>query len=254
LRPLEYDGILKGVHGGGGRQMNHDRTDNSVLAAPEATFWHSLEPADQRLLVHAGTTRRFAAGQLICRQGEPLRHVLVLLTGQVEVDAYSRNGNEAVLGIRSAGEVIGEMSAVDGAPRSATVRTLANTQVIMIPPERFATLCRQHPEIGWAVLKVVVRRLRQVSAQCAEQNGNTVAERLAALLVDLSTEYGAPTQDGVTIRLARTQRELAAMVGGSRESVVRALSDLRNRGIVSTARRTITVLRPDLLRVAASPF
>jgi CRP/FNR family cyclic AMP-dependent transcriptional regulator len=232
--------------------MNHDRTGNSVPAAPETTFWHFLEPADQQYVLHAGTTRRFAAGQLICRQGEPLRHVLVLLAGQVEVDAYSRNGSEAVLGIRNAGEVIGEMSAVDGEPRSATVRTLSNTQVIMIPPERFATLCRQHPEIGWAVLRVVVRRLRQVSAQCAEQTGNTIAERLAALLVELSAEYGAPNGDSVTINLPRTQRELAAMVGGSRESVVRALSDLRSRGIVSTARRTITVLRPDLLRGATS--
>jgi CRP-like cAMP-binding protein len=232
--------------------MSDDHANNAVPPAPETIFWPSLTPADQTLLRRAGTICRFAAGQLICQQGEPLRHVLVLLTGRVEVDAYSRSGYEAVLAIRTAGELIGEMSAVDGEPRSATVRVLENTQVIMIAQERFAALCRQHPELGWAVLRVVVRRLRQVSAQCAEQTGNTVAERLAALLVDLSTEYGTQTADGVTIRLARTQRELAAMVGGSRESVVRALTDLRSRGIVHTARKTITVLRPDLLRGAAS--
>jgi CRP-like cAMP-binding protein len=232
--------------------MNDDRTGNSMSDAPETTFWDSLELADQTLLRRAGTMCRFTEGQSVCRQGEPLRHVLVLLSGRVEVDAYSRNGYEAVLAIRTAGELIGEMSAVDGQPRSATVRTLENTQVIMIPPDRFAVLCRQRPELSWAVLRVVVRRLRQVSAQRAEQTGNTVAERLAALLVDLAAEYGAPTETGVTIALSRTQRELAAMVGGSRESVVRALSDLRSRGIVRTARGTITVLRPDLLRGAAS--
>lgn len=219
--------------------------------APETNFWSSLTPVDQKLLRAAGTICRFTPGQLICQQGEPLRHVLVLLTGSVEVNANSRSGYEAVLAIRTAGELIGEMSAVDGEPRSATVRVLESTQVIMIAPERFATLCQQRPEVGWAVLRLVVRRLRQVSAQRAEQTGNTVAERLAGLLLELAAEYGTPTDDGVTIRLARTQRELAAMVGGSRESVVRALSDLRNQGIIQTARRTITVMRPDLLRNAS---
>jgi CRP/FNR family transcriptional regulator, cyclic AMP receptor protein len=216
------------------------------------TFWAMLAPAERALLSQAGTARRFGRGSCLCRQGERLRHVFVLLGGWVEITADTRTGYEGVLAVRGPGDIIGEMAVVDGNPRSATVRALDQVDAIVLAADQFAALCRSRPGLAWSVLSVVVTRLRELSRRRAEDAGSTVRQRLVVLLVELAARYGIPQEDGITIALPVTQQSLAGMVAASRESVVRGLGDLRRQRLIRTGRRCLVILRPDELRRLAS--
>lgn len=233
--------------------MDGAREDSTTARRPAgATFWSMLEPAERALLRQAGTVLRFEPGQVLFRQGDSLRHVLVLLAGRVEVAADAHDGYEAVLAVRGPGDLVGEFAAVDGRPRSATLWALDRVQAIAVPAERFSMLCQSHPRLTWTVLRVLVGRLRELSKRRVEQGGSNVAQRLVALLVELAAQHGVPDEQGLTIAVPLTQQKMAGMISASRESVVRVLRDLRGQGLITTRRRHITVLRPDALRRLAS--
>lgn len=211
------------------------------------TFWTMLEPAHHALVRQAGVVRRFEPGDSLCRQGESLRHVFVLLAGRVEVAADTQAGYEGVLAIRGPGDIVGELAAVDGSPRSATLRALDRVEVVVVSAETFALLCQSHPLLAWTVLRVVVNRLREISQWRVEQGGSTVVKRLVVLLIQLADQYGVAEEDGVAISVPLTQQSLARMIAASRESVVRALRDLRRQRLITTRRRHVTILRLEAL-------
>ena len=225
------------------------RDSGSPFAVPPDTFWALLPPAEQNALRAAGTVRPYRPGDVVCRQGDEQRYVVVLFAGRVEIEAHGRVGQPLLIATRGPGEIIGELAAVDGSPRSATVRALDDLIALVVPEQRFVLRCRQAPALAWAVLQVVVHRIRELGDQRTDLVGSRVARRVVSALrylVDQQADGVEP--DGAPIELACTQNDLAAMVGSSRESVVRALAVLRTKGVVATARGRIVVLRQDRLR------
>jgi CRP-like cAMP-binding protein len=181
-----------------------------------------------------------------------LRHIFVLLAGRIEVTVDAHAGYEGVLAVRGPGDIVGEFAAVDGEPRSASIRALDRVEAVVVSAERFSTLCQAHPRLAWAVLCVVVGRLREITRRKAEQGGSTVGKRLVALLIELAAQYGVTEEHGVVIAIPLTQQSLAGMIGASRESVVRALRDLRHQRLITTGRRQVTILRLEALSRLAS--
>jgi CRP-like cAMP-binding protein len=212
---------------------------------PEESFWALLPAAERAALRGAGTVRRYLPGDIVCWQGERRRHVVVLFSGRVEIHAQGRYGQPVRMATRGAGDLVGEMAAVDRSPRSATVRALDELTALVVPEQRFVLLCRREPMLTWAVLRLVVERFRELGEQRADSAGSTVALRVSSALVNLAAQHDT---GAAPIVLSCTQQELADMVGGSRESVVRALRELRDSRIISTARGRIVIHRPDLLR------
>ncbi|GAA4616779.1 Crp/Fnr family transcriptional regulator [Saccharopolyspora hordei] len=211
------------------------------------TFWAMLQPPERDLVRGAGAVRRFAPGESLCRQGDSSQHVYVLLAGSLEIVTDVRTGYESVLAVRGPGDIVGELAAVDGRPRSATMRALEHVEALVVPAERFAALCQSRPGPAWALLLVVTGRLRELSQQHADHGGRPVLQRLVALLLDLAGRYGVAAGSAVTIAIPITQKSMAGLISASRESVVRVLADLRRRRLVTTARRRLTILRPDAL-------
>jgi CRP-like cAMP-binding protein len=205
-------------------------------------FWGLLDPANQSLLTDVGTTRDYDPGTIVCHEGDPSQHVLVVLRGLMRVTAISPGGHEKVLAIRGPGDIVGERSAVDGLPRSASVRVLGEASALVIAPARFTELCRQQPRIAWAVLTVVVSRQRDADRQRIQFTG-TSTQRVAAVLLDVVLHRGVGSAGAVAL----SQEELASAAGTSRESLVRVLRLLREQGIVRTGRRRIDILAPDRL-------
>jgi CRP-like cAMP-binding protein len=144
------------------------------------------------------------------------------------------------------------MAAVDDRPRMATVTSLDAVTALTITGERFADLCQTEPRIAWVLLSVLADRLRESGRQWAEFGGGHTAQRIAALLIELAVRQGKPAGDTVEITLWTGQQELAAAAATSRESVARALRDLRERGLVSTRRGHVTILDLPGLRKLAS--
>ncbi|MFC0432951.1 Crp/Fnr family transcriptional regulator [Kutzneria buriramensis] len=211
------------------------------------TLWALLTAAERRILEAAGTTHYHPAGTRLLSQGDCAGAALILLAGRAKVVAISPTGYESVLAVRRPGDIIGEMSAIDNKPRSATVVAIDGLQVLRIPPAKFNAILGGNPAIAHAVLKVVCARLRSASQRRSEFGGSTVAQRLTAFLAELVAQDGKASGDGITITVPFSQEDIAGAIAASRKAVVRALRVLRDDGVITTNRQQIVVLRPDTL-------
>jgi CRP-like cAMP-binding protein len=157
-----------------------------------------------------------------------------------------------MLELRGPGDVLGEMSAVDGAPQSANAVAVVDVEVLAVPRARFDALRHERAGIANALLAVVVGRLRQASERQHELGTADSVVRVCRRLVELAASHGVTTPDGVVVRML-TQQELADWAGVSRDGVVRALHELRDHGIVDSGRGKLTVKDlPALMRRAGA--
>jgi CRP/FNR family transcriptional regulator, cyclic AMP receptor protein len=205
------------------------------------------------VLREMGQRRHYRAGELLFEEGAATDYVILISTGKVKISSVSAAGYEAVLAVRSAGEIVGEFSALDGQPRSASVTALDEVDGVVVSGERFRAFLRSHPDAALTLLSYVVARLREADRRRVEFGAYAVAGRVARLLLELAGKYGsqAPDGSGTTITVALSQHDLAGATGSSREAVARVLRRLRESGAIRTERRRITILRPDVLRAAA---
>ena len=210
-------------------------------------FWSLLNHEHQQLLLDRGHRHDHPAGTVLIRMGDTAESVLVLLTGRVKVTTTGVSGHQGLLGIRVAGDIVGEMAAIDDHPRSATVIAVDRLSVLRIPIRDFVEIIRTRAAVCHALLRVMTTRLRASDQKRLESGEATTAQRVAAALAELSADHGVMEAGQLTIALPFSQDELAMMVGASREAVVRALRDLRSQGIIRTSRQRITVLEPDTL-------
>ncbi|MDX3761611.1 MULTISPECIES: Crp/Fnr family transcriptional regulator [Streptomyces] len=175
------------------------------------------------------------------------RHVLLLLSGFAKVTARVENGESSLLAITAAGDTVGEMAALDEAPRSATVTACGPLTARVVRQSELQGLLMRRPEVATALTGMVSKRLRWANQQRLDFRSYPVSVRLARLLVDLAASYGSSMSSGVVIPLRLSQSELATMVGAAETTVHKALRQLRNERLLETGYRS-TVL-PDLDRL-----
>jgi CRP-like cAMP-binding protein len=162
------------------------------------------------------------------------------------------DGREILLELRGAGEVIGELSAIDGQPRSATGTALDDTRVLAIPVDRFRELLATNPRLAGAVMVSIARRLREASYRQLEMGTSDALTRVCGRLVELAERSGADLDSPpVVVRSPISQQEIAEWAGVSRDAVVRSLKTLRDLGWIDTGRQSFRILDLDALRARA---
>ena len=214
-------------------------------------LWDSLSQGDAQALLAVGTVREFRAGQAICHEHQVPDRVLIIQSGRVKVSASTASGREVVLAFRGPGELVGEQSALDDEPRSATIVALEPVRALALTHRDFRALLAERPAVALALLSMLSRRLRDADAKRIELAVKSTLERVAGRLVELCDRFGEPSEDCVHITLPLTQEELSGWAGASVESVGRALHTMRELGWIETRRRGVRVLDPDALRRAA---
>jgi CRP/FNR family cyclic AMP-dependent transcriptional regulator len=214
-------------------------------------FLAELEADDRAALEQLGAVRRYRRGDVLFHEGDDAGAVLVLRGGHVKATMLN-DGREVILAFPGPGELLGELSAVDGRPRSATVRAVDEVEALVIPGSAFRAFLERRPRIALVLLRGVAERLRAADRQRVDYAVNDVVVRVAGRLVELCDRFGCEDGGGIDIGLAITQDELAAWAGASREAVAKAMALLRTLGWVQTERRRILVLDlPALRRYAA---
>ncbi|KXK58346.1 hypothetical protein AWW66_30290 [Micromonospora rosaria] len=197
-----------------------------------------------------GIPVRFEPRDVLLRQGDNTQHVLVVLAGCLKVVRSEIDGSRALLTLRFAGDVVGDLAAVDLEPRSATVTALTTAVTRLLTGPQFRRLLTR-PAFAAGFAAYTVSRLRASDAQRAALAVLSVRERLARAMIHLDRE--SQRADGrAGIRLS--QVELAELVGASRNAVVTELTALRAAGIVTTGRWEITVVDPMALSVWSHAF
>jgi CRP/FNR family cyclic AMP-dependent transcriptional regulator len=211
-------------------------------------FLAALSPHDRETLIAAGTRRRFRRGQVLYHEHDDPGGALVLLEGHVTASTCGAEGREVILGMAGPGDLVGELSALRGTPRSATVTAREDVVAVAVPAAAFRGFLRSAPEAAVFVLDTVVERLQVADAHRLELASLDVVARVARRLLELSQRVGEPGAAEGAVEIAVTQEELAGFAGASREAVSKALQVLRTLGCVETHRRRITVLDAAALR------
>jgi CRP-like cAMP-binding protein len=175
------------------------------------------------------------------------RHFLLLLSGFAKVTARAENGEPTLLAITAAGDSVGEMAALDGAPRSATVTACGPLTARVVSQGELRGLLLRRPEVSAALAGTVSNRLRLANQQRLDFRRYPAVVRLARLLVVLAASYGSPTPSGVVIRVPLTQPELATMLGAAETTIHKALRELRNERLLEISYRSTFL--PDLDRL-----
>jgi CRP/FNR family transcriptional regulator, cyclic AMP receptor protein len=213
-----------------------------------AGFVAALTDGQRRDLERRGIVRRFRKGHAIFHQGTSSDHVVVVRSGRVKVSTVTPDGKEVVLAFRGPGDLLGELSALDGEPRSATVQAIEPVEALTVDAAAFHAFLAANPEVAILLVRMLNRRLRDADRKRVEFGAHDTVGRVAARLVELAERYGEDGQEGLTIALPLSQEELAGWTGSSREAVSKALQAMRAAGWVRTERRRFTVLDMDALR------
>lgn len=214
----------------------------------ELRFLDALSQEQVDALRAIGRTRRYTTGERLFLEREPGDAVLVLQSGRVKLSSITEGGREALLGIREPGELIGEMSAIDEAPRSATATAMEPVEVLALSSQAFTAYLERTPGVALVLVRVLNRRLRDADRKRAEFLAQDTVGRVCSRLVELADRFGHSGDDGTHIDLAITQEDLAGWTGSSREAVIRALRTLREVGWIETRRRGVTLLDVEMLR------
>jgi len=207
-------------------------------------FAEGLSADDRAELARCGQRRQYPRGAALFHEGDGSDFVVVLLEGRIKVVVHGHDGTESLLSVRGPGAIVGELAGIDDSPRLATALALDPVAVQVLSAIEFREFVETHPSAALALLRVVVGRLREADRRRAEFGALDATRRLAQLLADLAAEYGQSGDQVVRL----SQHELAGMIGASRESVARALTALRAQRVVTTGRRSVTVLDPEHLR------
>lgn len=209
---------------------------------PPYSLLGCLPPDARADLLRRGTEERFGSAQTMLVEGSrDTRDVYVLLSGAVKVVSNTATGTAVLLAIRSDGDLLGELAALDGRPRLAGVITIRPCLVRRIGQDAFLSWLTTYPYASLAVNRSVSVKLRNTTWHRVEFSGSPVPLRLARLLIQLAIQHGDPDPEGTAIQLSLTQADLAGLAGAQVPTVQKALRALRRDGVVSCGYRRIVV-------------
>lgn len=223
---------------------HHDAAGDDLLANIEV--FARLTPAERAGIRPLFRSRRYAEGQHVVHHNDSGADVYFVARGSVRATVYSATGKEITYRELGPGTMFGELSAIDGRPRSMHVVALENSLILSLAERDFQTILRQHPAVVDFTLRQLATMIRHLSGRVLEFSTLPVKGRLYAELLRLANAL-ATTDDSALIAAAPTHAQLASRISTHREAVTRELNELDRLGIVER-RGTALVLR-DLPRL-----
>lgn len=203
----------------------------------------SLLPREAwQALLASGAVRRFAQGEVLMRQGEPVNYVFILVVGRVKVGRVDADGNDHLLAVRGVTDIVGELAVLGGGMRSATVTALVPSITYVLSAAAFLRIIREQ-HVEQILLRYLIARQRESDDARAELVGLNALQRVSRVMLRFASVAGGEQPD-----LGLSQEELAAAAGLSRASVAAALATLRQRGLVATSRRSLVIRDLAMLR------
>ena len=196
-----------------------------------------LADEDLALLAETKVNRQFPRNATIINDGDTTNAIYLILKGRVKVCKTNEEGREVVLSILDEGEHFGEMSLLDDKPRSASIVTKEPCEFMVIRKEDFQRVLIANPQLALRVMQGFCERLRAADRNIESLALLDVYGRIARVLLDMAETEG----DNLVIKENLTHKDIAQMVGSSREMVSRIFKDLEKGGYISKSRSGITI-------------
>jgi CRP/FNR family transcriptional regulator len=220
---------------------------DTVRLLGRVPVFETLAPPDLERVAQVAVPRRFAAHQVIFREGDASDTCYVVESGHARAMREHADGRTIALAHFGPGDIFGELAMFDDEKRSATVEAIEDVKAIAILGADMRRLLREHADISYKLVIALGRRLRQTNERLARQSFQTVQSRVASVLAQLVAQARAEGADDGDVLVVATQAEVAQLAGSSRESASRFLAVLERAGIVSQGRGRLIVHEPDAL-------
>jgi CRP/FNR family cyclic AMP-dependent transcriptional regulator len=205
-------------------------------ALEDVSLFQDLGESELREIFARSVTRFFPKGSIVVNEGDQTDSLYIIMAGKVKVFSSDEEGKEVVFSTLRRCEYFGEVALIDDEPRSASVMTVENSKLTVISKVDFQEYLTRYPSIAISLLRTLARRMRIETENIKSLALMDVYGRVAKTLLDLSAE-----QNGKRITDRITHREIANMVGASREMVGRILKDLKQGGYISVESGRIVI-------------
>jgi CRP/FNR family cyclic AMP-dependent transcriptional regulator len=185
-------------------------------------------------LFRSATTVELGADETLFLEGDVGDGCYRVEAGLLKVTMVSRAGSERILAFLGPGAIVGELSIIDGLPRSASVVAVRDASLGFLSRAAFDDFAQKHPEVYKSLVTLIAARLRETDAVVAAGSFLPLRGRVACTLLELAQDFGQDVGSGrIVIRQKIGQSDLAAMAGIARENVSRILNDWKRRKLVS---------------------
>lgn len=212
-----------------------------------------LRDWDLKRLAMVARTDTLAAGKPVFEKDAPGGSMFAVIEGRVLIYNRSIEGRDIVFNLIGPGEVFGELSVLDGEPRSASAKTLERTRLLVLERNHLLPFLKETPEVCVELITVLCGRLRQTTNQLEDSAFLELKPRLARKLLQLAEHYGTATAEGhIAIALSLSQGQLGAMLNATRESVNRCFAEWARIDLVSFEQGEIKLCKPRALEAVAN--
>ncbi len=202
------------------------------------SLFDQLAPEYAESLRAFGAARKYPANTILIHEGDDSDCLYLIEDGECKVSS-SENGREVILGFIGASQYFGELSMLDGAPRSSTVMTTKTSRIRSVSAVRFREFLHAHPDAALGLLQALARKIRALTESVRSLALNDVYRRVVKVLMELSED----AEEGRDVTRRLTHQEIADMVGASREMVSRILRELNVGGYISVDKQRIHINR-----------
>lgn len=228
--------------------MAAERLADAALALRRCPLFSK---ADDRALARcAGSlrSRRYRRNQTIFHQGDPGDSLYVIGSGAVKIVLPDSTGDEgAIIATLGPGDFFGELALLDGEEHSASAVALEATEALVLRRDAFERLIDEDPDLRRALFAGLAGELRRLTHHVGELHFHNLPARLARRIVRMAREVDSSPQGEVRLSWPYSQSELAAMIGGTRQTVNRLLAEFTAEGLIRIERETLIV--PDVARL-----
>lgn len=212
----------------------------------------SLTPEELDHVLGFVVARRYRAGEVMFRKGDPGQSLMLIASGRLKISVSGADGKEAVLAVLGVGEILGEMAILDNKPRSADATALEPCEVLMLHQRDFVPFLERNPTVAIRLLAMVSDRLRRTSELLEERVLHHLPARLARALLELCRSSNAHCPPGTRIDLSVRQKTFASLLGTSRETLNKQLNAWQAAGLIRLDRGAVVIERPQALAELAS--
>lgn len=194
-----------------------------------------LNELQLKSLENACITKLYKSGTILFQEGEPGTILYFVVFGSVKIFTSNKNGEDKILSILSAGESFGELSLLDGRPRSATAQTVEDTQVISLSSASFRQLLKEHFDISLKVINQLSLRLRETNQQVHDLAYMDAKQRVIKHLLHIAKRNGSREQQLIRFRINLNYDELSQLASVPKATLFQVINELQNRRILKAS-------------------
>lgn len=228
--------------------MRGEKMEDSYWYIKNCNLFGQVSPEDVSWLESRSKMRKLKRGESVYLPSDSSDDILLVAEGRVKICHATPEGKQSILGFIDPGEIFGELALLDSnSTREGSAEAAEKSVIVAIPKNELLAIVQKYPSIVLGVTKLIGMRRQRIEKRLRNLLFRSNRDRVIHLLLELTEKYGRQTEAGVELQIRLSHQEMASIIGSTRETVTVFLGQLQAEGLLTIARRRITLLAPDKL-------